>query len=492
MNKAVGKERSKRYWSIILMGRINKVLENANTGDNFYDKRKEKNKKRPIKKINKIAPYLKKQVEVFLRKSFVRMVEKKTKKIRKRKSEYKKVQSDIKKINSEVVIFGRKINVHRSTRKKIGGESELEIMWVEGEEFEDMHESNPSQESSSFPGLEETDDIVIELLFDDLGDGFIEEYMRAKKKVEAIVEKWPSVIIDAIPNDGLTQRVFVAEAVERGAILVSVQHGGWYGEVGYYGLEWVEKQISDVFATWGYENDDIDVGLPALKLMNDRCVDPEGETLLWLSRSVDHWGGHLSPVTFFDVIDGANGPNEGKSRFERATKLYDKLARDVKGNLLLRFDYKLRPDTEGHMRMLKWRIRKRFKQAKMDRKRRKLEERLGNARLVLVDHVPSTVFAECIHGGVPTILFDRIDEKWLTDNARQAYQALEDAGILYQNPEAAARKINEVYPDPLDWWNSTQVTAAVNQYKKEFAYVGERPVKEWAEFLEDVHEQNSQ
>jgi hypothetical protein len=490
LNESIGVKKSKKYWSIIICEKINRKVEKLEVeGKRKSDESGEN--KRLLKKLIERTIKWKNESEKILRKTFVKIIEKKSK-LKKVKKHTNREEQNPKSIESEIIVFGRKINFHKCTTKKIRDACEkdacdLEVVCGGLAELKDLHEPHSGEESLSLPDTEEMNDITIELLFEELGDGFVEEYMRAKKTVEDIVERWPSVILDAVPNDSLVQRVFVAEAVERGATLVSVQHGGWYGEVGYYGMEWVEKQISDVFATWGYENDDIDVGLPAAKLMNDRRVDPEGETLLWLSRSVDHWGDHLSPATFFDVIDGINGPNEGTSRFERSTKLYDALARDVRSDLLLRFDYKHRPDTEGHMRMLRWRIRKRFKQAKVDRKRRKLEECLGDARLVLVDHVPSTVFAECIHGGVPTILFDQIDEKWLTDNARQAYQTLEDAGVLYQNPEAAARKVDDIYADPVDWWKSSEVEAAVNEYKNEFAYVGDHPAEEWATFLQELH-----
>jgi putative transferase (TIGR04331 family) len=335
--------------------------------------------------------------------------------------------------------------------------------------------------------------LVVGLLEVTLGGRFIDEYFNAKRTVEDIVEEWPSVVLDAFPRGNILQRVLVAEAVERGAALVSVQHGGWYGEIGYYGEKWVIERISDMYATWGYETEELDVGLPAAKLMNERQTKLDGESLLWLSRSVDHWGDYLYPATFFDVIDGVNGPNEGQNRFQRAAELYDSLRMEIRGDILLRFDYKHLPDVKGYMRQLKRRIEKRLTDVTVDPGGvMGLEERIQQARLILVDHVPSTVFAECIHSGVPTILFDKTDEKWLTDNAREVYQALQDAGVLYQDAEAAARKIDEIYPDPLEWWESGQVTAAVNRYRDEFAYVGDRPVEEWAAFMEELDGTHSQ
>ncbi len=510
VNGEFGIEKNHSYWEIVVGSKINKSLEKNYFADgefkhvNFSDEefRKRSEEKRMLSKfdnkgvieestskVEAIKNILKAEINKIFRKFLAKLVSlsKKKKEKSEDKIEEKEARTKIEKIDSEVLVFGEKINFHEGTVEKIADACDLQVQWGELEDFDDRHEPHLEEELQLPRGTGKVDDIVVELLEKELGDRFVGEYLRAKRTVETVVERWPSVILDAFPGDDLVQRVLVAEAVERGATLVGVQHGGWYGEIGYYGLEWIEKKISDVFATWGYQNSEIDVGMPAPKLMNDRSTKPGGETLLWLSRSVDHWGDYLSPATFFDTIDGVNGPNEGQARFERALELYNALRQRTRSNLLLRFDYKHLPDTEGHMRMLKWRIDRQFNEANIDRGGKGLESRIRDARLILVDHVPSTVFAECIHSGVPTILIDKIDDKWLTDNARQAYRDLEEAGVLYQEPDAAARKIEEIYDDPLDWWTSEEVLGAVNRYREEFAYVGERPVEEWATFLEELH-----
>ncbi len=510
INGGLDTRKSRSYWEIVIGGKINKSLEKSyftdgeykyvNISDEEFRKRSEgkrtlsksgskEEKENNIGKTKAIKEYLEVEISRAFRKFLAKLLSLSKKKKEKSKNEVKEREerNKIEKIDSEVLVFGEKINFHEGTIEKIADACDLQVQWEELEDFDDRHEPHLEEELQLPRGTGEVDDIVVELLEKELGDRFVGEYLRAKRTVETVVERWPSVILDAFPGDDLVQRVLVAEAVERGATLVGVQHGGWYGEIGYYGLEWIEKKISDVFATWGYQNSEVDIKLPAPKLMNDRRTKPGGETLLWLSRSVDHWGDYLSPATFFDTIDGVNGPDEGQARFERALELYNALRQRTRSNLLLRFDYKHLPDTEGHMRMLKWRIGRQFKEANIDRGRKGLEGRIRDARLILVDHVPSTVFAECIHSGVPTILFDKIEDKWLTDNARQAYRDLEEAGVLYQEPDAAARKIEEIYDDPLDWWTSEEVLSAVNRYREEFAYVGERPVEEWATFLEELH-----
>ncbi len=510
INEEIGTKKSHSYWEVVIGNKVNKSLERSyfadgkysyvNISDEKFRKRSEGKRalgkygskeetEKNIDKIKLIKEVLEVKISKAFRKFFAKLLSLSEKKKEKKESvaKEKEARSKIEKIDSEVLAFSEKINFHEGTVEKIADACDLQVQWGELDDFDGQHEPPTEREIQLPRGTGEVDDIVVEFLEEELGDRFVEKYLRAKRTVETVVERWPSIILDAFPGDDLVQRVLVAEAVERGATLVGVQHGGWYGEIGYYGLEWIEKKISDVFATWGYQNSEIDVGVPAPKLMNDRSTKPGGETLLWLSRSVDHWGDYLSPATFFDTIDGVNGPNEGQARFERAMELYSALRQRTRSNLLLRFDYKHLPDTEGHMRMLKWRIDRQFNEANIDRGGRGLESRIRDARLILVDHVPSTVFAECIHSGVPTILIDKIDDKWLTDNARQAYRDLEEAGVLYQEPDAAARKIEEIYDDPLDWWTSEEVLGAVNQYKEEFAYVGKRPVEEWATFLEELH-----
>jgi putative transferase (TIGR04331 family) len=94
--------------------------------------------------------------------------------------------------------------------------------------------------------------------------------------------------------------------------------------------------------------------------------------------------------------------------------------------------------------------------------------------------------------GIPTLLFDRVNWDALTDDARGAYHALEDAGVLYQDASKAASMINEIYPDPSAWWQSDDVQEAVRHYIDQFAYVGEDPIEEWVSFLESLPVQQSE
>ncbi len=519
--------KSKRYWNIVLGERLRKVNELVNLRKFAHEKSEikkivfshekkemksqnllieakltERQNNRILKKISNekgefkkryLVTVLKKvkeareEVKSIFRKSISKIREvKRGSKYRDRKGSGKE-KKIIEVVDCDVLVFSEKVNFHGETVSEIDEACNLRVQGGELANFDPIPE-RASEEGVDFGrDLDGTCGVVLDLLEEILGDGFVEEYEGARQTVKDIVDRWPSVIVDAFPGDHLVQQVLVAEAVERGAALVSAQHGGWYGEVGYFGLEWMEKQISDVFATWGYETDDKDVRLPAAKLMNDRRTKRDGDSLLWLSRSVDHWGDYLYPTTFFDLIDGVDAPHEGSDRYERAKVFYDALSQETKNDILLRFDHKHLPDVKGYMRQLKHRIDRRLGEATIDRGGAGLEGRIRDARLILVDHVPSTVFAECIHSGVPTILFDQVDDKWLTDNARQAYRALEDAGVLYQDPEAAARKVDEVYADPVDWWTSSEVETAVNEYKNEFAYVGEQPAEEWATFFEELY-----
>jgi putative transferase (TIGR04331 family) len=55
------------------------------------------------------------------------------------------------------------------------------------------------------------------------------------------------------------------------------------------------------------------------------------------------------------------------------------------------------------------------------------------------------------------------------------------AGIFHDNPESAAKKVNEIYEDSMSWWLSSEVQEPKNRFCHRFARTSETWLSEWKE-----------
>jgi len=72
----------------------------------------------------------------------------------------------------------------------------------------------------------------------------------------------------------------------------------------------------------------------------------------------------------------------------------------------------------------------------------------------------------------------------LRESAYPHFNVLRQAGILHDNPESVAKKVNEVYEDTLSWWSAPEIQDAKDQFCRQFAFTSEKWISEWkAEIL---------
>ena len=71
-------------------------------------------------------------------------------------------------------------------------------------------------------------------------------------------------------------------------------------------------------------------------------------------------------------------------------------------------------------------------------------------------------------------------------SAKPYFDDLRRAGIYHPTPESAAAKVNEVYKDPLSWWNSREVQDARERFVYRFARTSATWISEWKEVLSSI------
>jgi putative transferase (TIGR04331 family) len=62
---------------------------------------------------------------------------------------------------------------------------------------------------------------------------------------------------------------------------------------------------------------------------------------------------------------------------------------------------------------------------------------------------------------------------------------LREAGILYDSPEKAGKKVNEIFENPWGWWNQYNIQTAKDRFCYQFARTSDNWLEEWNKRLLD-------
>jgi putative transferase (TIGR04331 family) len=110
---------------------------------------------------------------------------------------------------------------------------------------------------------------------------------------------------------------------------------------------------------------------------------------------------------------------------------------------------------------------------------------MQSASLVVIDH-PGTSFLEALAINVPTILFWDSQQCPERDEAAPSFALLRKAGILFDDPRAAAEQVNRVTDDPGHWWKSGAVQDARAAFSSKFALTDPQWKAAWVKALKPL------
>ncbi len=249
-------------------------------------------------------------------------------------------------------------------------------------------------------------------------------------------------------------KFFAAEAVLKGIKLIEFQHGGGFGSLLANPGErtCLEK---DIFYTWGWQV----IGNKKVKVL------PSSH----LSKIKDSYCGRIDKLLFV----GMTLPRY-HHRFYSITQpddmpryLSDKknFLQSLDGQIIDRLIYRPFPDEYG------WKdtelVMSLCPNAVLLQKGN-LVNWMKKAKLVIIDHA-HTSFLEALVINVPSVLYWNREVYLMRPEAEEYFELLRKAGILFDDPQAAAQKVNQVYPDPKRWWQDYQVQQARNSFCEHFA-----------------------
>jgi putative transferase (TIGR04331 family) len=327
----------------------------------------------------------------------------------------------------------------------------------------------------SLPSMSESEfDMVLDFFIPrHLPQTYVEGYRQIKISADEKLKKKKFKILitanDFSGNDAWA--AWAARSVENGSKLVIMQHGGLYGVNTFSATEDHEIAIADKFLSWGWRRNDTHkvTPAPATKLihMKKKPKFQNDGTALLIAGALPQQSYHLSSMPI--------GP-QFATYFEDQFNFVSALSPDIKKKLRVR----MFPSDLDWCQELRWKDFDPMIHILKDGKT--LEHNLRKAK-VSISTYNATTFLETFSKGIPTVMF--WDENYweINKTALPYYQKLQEAKILFYDPKECAKHVNEIWDNPLKWWNDVQTRNIVKEFSDNFANVPRNAISKLSEII---------
>jgi len=266
----------------------------------------------------------------------------------------------------------------------------------------------------------------------------------------------------------------IAEICEYGGQWISSQYGGGYGQMLSNTSFKIDYECTNGFITWGWE---------FIHIYDVHCYPLSSPMLSKLSKHKEKkdrliFVSTMTPAYFYRfqsvLPEGQIEYLKNKKRF--LLKISDSVRSKIKYRPYP-YDYGI-----GELEYVsKWLSPDQFMT------RGKLTDEFKYSKLIIIDHM-GTSFLQAFAMNSPTILFWNPEQFAVTQEAAPYFDKLRSVGILYDDPEAAAAKVNRIWDDVQGWWQQPEVQKAKNEFCHQFARTSKNWRKEWAEFLRGLRD----
>ncbi len=351
------------------------------------------------------------------------------------------------------------------------GFNKISFIIFEYSEEETSLENNYSSELRQKVKLKNAPDVFQSLLYRIIHEAMPMIYMENYKFYkDDIVNSGRIKIIGSAVGWYFNERFkfFAAEAVAKGAYSIDFQHGSSYGNL----LALPSENIScekDKFYVWGWESQHHEnkklknLPSPRLSKIKDTYFCTKEQILFISTGQVRYY------YRFFTVPQS----EEFASYLSDQIKLFDSIPDKIRKNVIYR-PYAYHNFGWGE----KERLLKKYPAINLLDKGGIIEY-MQTIKLTIIDH-PGTSFIEALAINVPSILYWD-DNVWLMrPEAEKYFEKLRNAGILHKTPVGAAKKIIDIFDQPLTWWQSKEVQDARNAFLAQYGYSRKDWIDVWA------------
>lgn len=253
--------------------------------------------------------------------------------------------------------------------------------------------------------------------------------------------------------------------------LVSIQHGGNYGNDAKCIVENYEKQVSNYFFCYGWGNGKEEINCSHEKINLPIKSNKNGNILL-LSTAEPRYSFRIDLVYTSSLIKIIYIPKI-ISFLKNIKKLDDVLYRPYSKD----FGFNIVENISQALPNLK-----------IEYDRLKFKKRLSKSKLLVSDHFGTSVL-ETLAQNYPTIIF--LEKQYFAFRKPELIELLEDAKILFYNEVEAAIHINVIENDIDSWWQSSKVQKAREEFCFYFARTSENWADEWIKEFNRILEENA-
>lgn len=248
-------------------------------------------------------------------------------------------------------------------------------------------------------------------------------------------------------------KCWAAIKVENGSKFVIGQHGGNFGMAKISSTEAHQIKISDKWLSWGWDNNNLKVVSVGNFKSSFKKVKYEssGDALLVL-MTLPRYSYYLYSVPIAGQIAGY---------FNDQLKFVGSLPKHIRQKLLIR----TYPIDRGWDQ--KKRFREQFNDLSFDESHQPLKTLFQNSR-IFIGTYNATTYLEAFSCNMPSILF--WDQNyWETDNITDIYfDKLRSVGVLHSSPISAANHLTKIWYNVDEWWLSTEVQQAINDFNARY------------------------
>lgn len=286
---------------------------------------------------------------------------------------------------------------------------------------------------------------------------YIEGYNIYKKNIPLVNDSVKAIgsAIGWYNNEAF--KFYVGEYAKEGTPLIGFQHGGGYGMWLAMPVEFLEIKEKDRFYSWGWES----------QINHEKLVKLPSPHL---SKIKDSYAPHKNVALFIGVcfppyhyrFHTAHTPESFISYIEDKKIFFKALPENIKKC----FYY--RPYFEDYGWREKEAILSVYPQIKFLLKG-KIIKWMKHSKITIIDH-PHTSFIEALAINVPSIFYWDHTIYKMRPEAEEYFELLRKAGILYNNPIDAAKKLLEVFDNPIEWWSREELQQTRNIFLGRFGY----------------------
>lgn len=273
----------------------------------------------------------------------------------------------------------------------------------------------------------------------------------------------PKVIISGVVHHDDFKKIWLATKVEFGSKLIVEQHGGHYGMGKFSFSEKHEISISDVYLSWGWNNDNNKVKpVSHPKLISNISYNPNGK-VLHILMSLPRYAYRLYAVPIASQV--MSYENDQLS-----------FLNSLDGKILQMTKVKAHPTSRGYD--LKTKIKINFPNLELIEKKSKIYDEIKQSRVVVCSYNATTV-VECLVANVPTIMFWNQKHWELNSNSEYFFNKLKQVNILHESPTQASIFLNKNFHCIEKWWNEKKTQDALKEFINQYGLHSQSWKDEW-------------